>query len=84
MNMTIHCQFQPHAGAFERILRVIRVRGFDIQQMTAGPASSGMMMEVTLSGSRCIINLCHQLEKLQEVESSALKANSIASARKLG
>lgn len=67
MNTTIHCQFQSQPGAFERILRVIRVRGFDIVNLNAGLSGEHMQMEVTISGNRCFDNLCLQLEKLQEI-----------------
>ena len=68
MNTTIHCQFRSQPGAFERILRVIRVRGFDIVNLNAGLSGEFMQMEITVTGNRCFDNLCLQLEKLQEIK----------------
>ncbi len=68
MKNIIHCEFQPQPGAIERILRVTRVRGFAIETMNAAIQNQLMKLEMTVTGERCFTNLCHQLEKLHEVQ----------------
>jgi acetolactate synthase II small subunit len=77
MKNTIQCEFDPQPGAIERILRVIRVRGFAVISMNAVTQHERMSLEMTVSGDRCYNNLCHQLEKLQEVQRVSAIANTL-------
>ena len=57
-------------GALERILGVIRVRGFAVQAMKAFTSNGGRDLDLTISvtGARSTHQLCRQLEKLYGVE----------------
>ena len=56
-------------GSLERILRLIRQRGFNISYCQAKQISveDGMSVTLELSGFRSIENLYHQLNKLIDV-----------------
>lgn len=63
----IAIQTKGATGELERILRVIRVRGFAVQRMEGNLNEQGMQMNLILSGSRCIHNLIEQLNKLIDI-----------------
>ena len=58
-------------GALERILGVIRIRGFSVQSLPMQMSQGGQTMDVTLrvESTRPSQFLYQQLEKLHEVES---------------
>ena len=63
----IACRSQP--DILERILRVIRHRGFTLEAITMTPAHSGQQFDVavTVYGQRPLQLLVTQLEKLHDV-----------------
>lgn len=66
-SFTVHCEFESQPGAYERLLRVVRVRGFQILTMTAEDQRGTVSLTLTLWGERGVSNLLDQLRKLQEV-----------------
>lgn len=65
----ITIQTRGHIGELERILRVIRVRGFHIAGFNGQPAGNGMQISLLVQGERCIENLQQQLAKLVDIQS---------------
>ncbi len=61
------CQFQAEKGSLERLLRVIRVRGFDVQKMELAIKDGIYHLEILVMGERCIDNLQAHVQKLVEV-----------------
>ncbi|AJQ93673.1 ACT domain-containing protein [Gynuella sunshinyii] len=62
-----HCQISYQTGAIERLLRVIRVRGFVIKQLSLEHVGNHYSLKLTISGQRSPDNLLWQLKKLVEV-----------------
>jgi acetolactate synthase II small subunit len=73
MNETsIACTLRPAPGALERLLRVIRFRGFAVDSMSVAPLESGRhAVALRVTGHRAPENLLAQLEKLVDVEQVA-------------
>ncbi|WP_067515087.1 acetolactate synthase 2 small subunit [Endozoicomonas ascidiicola] len=67
VQLHLHCRQQP--DVVERILRVIRHRGFTLNAMSMAPSSCGEKIEVavTVSSSRPLHLLTAQLKKLHDV-----------------
>lgn len=65
---------QAEEGILERILRVIRHRGFSMQSLEASPDHSGekLMIRILAQGTRSQEHLKWQLAKLIHVESVEL------------
>ncbi len=63
----LQCQFSTQIGAIERLLRMIRVRGFTVQDLHLEMQGEFYQANLTVAGQRCIHNLICQLEKLIEV-----------------
>lgn len=55
------------AGSMERLLRVIRVRGFEIVDMRLQLDATAYDLELSIRGQRDPQNLCEQLRKLPVV-----------------
>lgn len=71
-------------GSLERVLGVIRFRGFDLVDMSVhgSPATPSFFVGVKVQGSRAGENLRRQLEKLEDVflvELFTVTADPIAS-----
>lgn len=69
---TISCRIQSQTGALERFLRVVRVRGFELIDMSMQQQSQCYQTTLTLVGHRAIENLLAHLNKLVEVEDIAI------------
>ncbi|WP_020410135.1 ACT domain-containing protein [Hahella ganghwensis] len=63
----LQCQFSTQTGAIERLLRMIRVRGFTVQDLRLEMMDGYYQATFTVTGQRCIANLLSQLDKLIEV-----------------
>jgi acetolactate synthase II small subunit len=61
---------RPQAGGLERILRTLRVRGFDVQRLQADfdVARGRFQLGVWVAGDRALEVLERQLARLVEVE----------------
>ena len=61
---------RPQAGGLERILRTLRVRGFDVQRLQADfdAARGRFQLGVWVAGDRALDVLERQLARLVEVE----------------
>jgi acetolactate synthase II small subunit len=70
MNHELQIIARPQAGGLERILRTLRVRGFDVQRMQADfDATKGrLQLGVWVAGDRALDVLERQLARLVEVE----------------
>lgn len=70
--LTLQAQDQP--ATLERVLRVIRHRGFDLCKLSADlcPESKQVAVEVTVQSERSIQLLLIQLNKLVDVVSAEL------------
>ncbi len=79
--ISLNCRFRAQPGAYERLLRVVRVRGFQIQSMNAQDHEGSVSLNLTLVGERCVRNLMAQLEKLQEVSGVDLAERAQAPVR---
>ena len=62
----LHCELRDLPGALERSLRVIRVRGFQLQQLEVEQHQGSLMLNLQLSGERSIEQLVAQLTKLED------------------
>lgn len=67
---TIDCIIMNQPAALERVIRVIRVRGFSIESMQVSKEFNELKASFLLSGERSITNLIHQLEKLVDVKTA--------------
>ena len=69
MNALIHLQLGLHNGSLERLLRVIRHRGFHISNMNVALTPDGQCYDVTLriESQRQLLLLTRQLSKLTDV-----------------
>lgn len=68
MTMTLMIRLADTSAALERLLRVIRVRGFYLEHCQVSQhEDAGYEVRVTLSGQRCMRNLQRQIDKLHEV-----------------
>ena len=65
--LNIDAQFRPEV--LERILRIVRHRGFAVRamSMTSGVANEQVNLSLTVSSTRPVQNLCAQLGKLFDV-----------------
>ncbi len=63
----LHCQFNSQTGSIERLLRVIRVRGFTVLGMQLEITQAHYHCQLKVTGTRRIENLIHQLQNLVEV-----------------
>ncbi|WP_428240039.1 ACT domain-containing protein [Gynuella sp.] len=61
------CQISFQTGSIERLLRVIRVRGFVIKQLMLETEEHCYSLKLTISGRRSPDNLAWQLKKLVDV-----------------
>lgn len=69
MNHMLHCTLHAAPEAPERLLQVIRIRGFEIHAMQLHREGERLRMEMRLWGGRPVDNLVRQLEKLVGMES---------------
>ena len=71
MNYLTQLRVRNAHGALERVLGVIRVRGFAVQSLSVQPSHGGQYLDLTLrvESTRPSHCLYRQLEKLYEVES---------------
>ncbi|WP_257263932.1 acetolactate synthase 2 small subunit [Endozoicomonas sp. ONNA2] len=69
MSIRLHIQCHQQPDVVERILRVIRHRGFTLQAMSMTPSNCGGKIELcmTVSSSRPAHLLVTQVEKLHDV-----------------
>jgi len=70
MNFILQLKLRNIDGVLERVLGVVRYRGYQILKLMANPSPDGKRMEVTLKvGSKSKSNhLPHHLKKLLDVE----------------
>lgn len=66
-SLTIQCHKKPEV--MERLLRVIRHRGFDLESLSMSSSECGKMVSAALdvSGERPVEMLTRQIEKLYDV-----------------
>lgn len=63
--LTLQAQWRPEV--LERILRVVRHRGFRVLQMQMTSGASDIQLALAVAGERPIETLCNQLSKLFDV-----------------
>lgn len=66
----IHCRMQHEAAGLERVLQVLRIRGFDVEDMQARRDGDDVRLALTVCGERRIENLLAQLTKLHTVHAA--------------
>ncbi|MES1939345.1 acetolactate synthase II, small subunit-like protein [Salinisphaera sp. T5B8] len=66
------CCIKPETAALERILQVVRKRGFSVERFTAEHDKGRLRIRLSCSGSRCPDMLRAQLDKLHGVQSVCL------------
>lgn len=83
MTHTLHLTTQSRPEVMERVLRVVRHRGFALEaiNMQNNAKDDELVIELTVSGERPIVNLKNQLEKLYDVSQLELK-NNISNSKK--
>ncbi|WP_353176441.1 ACT domain-containing protein [Salinisphaera sp. T5B8] len=69
---TMTCCIKPETAALERILQVVRKRGFSVERFTAEHDKGRLRIRLSCSGSRCPDMLRAQLDKLHGVQSVCL------------
>ncbi len=69
MSHILQCTLQATPEAPERILQVIRIRGFEVNSMQLRREGERLLVELRLGGERSIENLVRQLDKLIGMES---------------
>ncbi|WP_348766560.1 ACT domain-containing protein [uncultured Salinisphaera sp.] len=69
---TINCRMQPEPAALERVLQVVRKRGFAIERFGAEHEAGQLRIRLSCSGRRCPHMLRAQLNKLCGMESVCL------------
>ncbi|WP_048690838.1 acetolactate synthase 2 small subunit [Catenovulum maritimum] len=76
MTHTINLKAHNRPEVMERVLRVVRHRGFALQQMSMQQCDINQEVNITLNvtGERCINNLELQLSKLYDVSHIELEA----------
>lgn len=70
--LLIDCKLSFADGALERLLRVIRVRGFQLRMLSCETHDQHYRLSLTLAGSREPLNLMAQLSKIPDVFNLAL------------
>ncbi|WP_017443930.1 acetolactate synthase 2 small subunit [Gayadomonas joobiniege] len=77
MTHTLYLTTQSRPEVMERVLRVVRHRGFALEavNMQNNTDNQQLVIQLTVSGERPITNLKNQLEKLYDVSELALKNN---------
>ena len=68
MSHIIQCRMQAAPEALERVLQVVRIRGFRVNGLAAERETAQLRIELRISGERSIDNLMRQLEKLVGME----------------
>jgi acetolactate synthase regulatory subunit len=63
----LECRIEAQAGAAERLLRQIRVRGFKVLDLALGLTGEIYKAKLIIMGCRNIENLTWQLQKQAEV-----------------
>ncbi|WP_353220368.1 ACT domain-containing protein [Salinisphaera sp. S4-8] len=69
---TINCWMQPEPVALERMLQVVRKRGFRVERFAAEHDKGRLRLRLSCSGSSCPDMLRAQLDKLHGVQSVCL------------
>ncbi|ABC33477.1 Acetolactate synthase (isozyme II), small (regulatory) subunit [Hahella chejuensis KCTC 2396] len=62
------CKISSQPGALERVMRVVRVRGFQVEDLRLQRLPDGYEAQLTVSGSRPPETLLRQLQKLLDVK----------------
>ena len=65
--LTCHLEFEP--AGLERLLQVVRRRGFVVERMHAEHDEAGLHVDLTVSGARSPETLRAQLERIHTVRS---------------
>jgi len=63
----VQCRMQAEEAAMERLLQVVRIRGFQLQDLQLEREADGYRIALTVAGERPIDFLLRQLEKLHSV-----------------
>ena len=64
MSRHIHCILRQSPEALERVLQVIRIRGFRLLHLEMNQQGERLHLEMTVQGERPVDNLLQQLRKL--------------------
>lgn len=65
----VHCRMQAEEAAMERLLQVVRIRGFQLRGLQLERDEDGYRIALTLAGERPIDFLLPQLRKLHSIRS---------------
>lgn len=68
--MTLHrliCNMHPEPAAIERICQVVRVRGFQVEQLRVRRQTNRLEIELEVTGERALPMLLTQIDKLHTV-----------------
>lgn len=63
----VQCRMQAEEVAMERLLQVVRIRGFRLQDLQVEREGDGFHIALTVAGERPIDFLLRQLEKLHTI-----------------
>ena len=69
MSRQIQCVVHHSPEALERVLQVVRIRGFRLLQLEMQHLGDEMHLKLRLEGERCFENLLKQLQKLVGMQS---------------
>ena len=79
----LNCTMAAEAAALERLLQVVRVRGFRVEEMTVSLTEGQYQVALTLSGVRALDGLVPQIAKLHSVaQVEAAPALAVVQTRK--
>ena len=67
MNREIHCTLHNHPETLERVLQVIRIRGFQLQHLEAQQQNRKLLLNLSVTSERPLDNLVQQLRKLVDM-----------------
>lgn len=63
----VQCRMHAEEAAMERLLQVVRIRGFQLQDLQVEREGDGFRIALTVAGERSVDFLLRQLEKLHTV-----------------
>ena len=67
MNRQIHCTLRNNPETLERVLQVIRIRGFQLLQLEMQQQNGQLLLNLNVKSERPLDNLVQQLRKLADM-----------------
>lgn len=63
----LQCDIETSPGSLERLLRVLRIKGFHLHHLQAKDVEHCVRLEMRVKGSKCVEQLISQLSKQHSV-----------------